>query len=200
MRRWDWSTAVLLIASLLLLSVGLRERALLQDALSKMASLWEETRDLAVYRNALLWDLNQVSLDPPFLVAETDLEVQSTPVVHVQEPSNVVLYFLSPDCPICPTNYDFLNMLAEDGATVFGLAFEPVEREVELHKNKWELRFPVLANPTGSAVDLIPRYGTPTTVVFSQGKVVLLEFGELEPETREFIRSLVQSWPKVLRR
>jgi hypothetical protein len=52
----------------------------------------------------------------------------------------------------------------------------------------------VLVNPRGSAVDIIPRYGTPTLVAIAEEQVVLLEFGELSPEAQDFLRSSSRSW------
>jgi hypothetical protein len=90
------------------------------------------------------------------------------------------------------TNYGFLNDLADAGIPVFGLAFGSGQSAIERHVSEWDVRFPILLDPEGSAVTVVPRYATPTLLVVSQGKVVYLGFGELGPEARTMIRSAAQ--------
>ena len=108
--------------------------------------------------------------------------------------SDVVLYLLSTDCPICPTNYGFLNDLTESGIPVVGLVLGPPEGAVQSHLSEWEVRFPILVNPYGSALDVVPLFGIPTTILIHRGEVAYLEFGELDTKAEETIRPFTRSW------
>ena len=195
MRPMIRANAILYVAILFSLGAGLRERMRLSDAVQEVSSLRDRNGYLETYKKALIRVLNDVELDSPFLAADIGIGSESGGLL-MQEPNNIVLYRLSTDCPICPSNYGFLNDLTDAGVLVIGLAVDSAEAVVERHRSAWDVRFPILVHPRGSAADLVPRYGTPTIVVISHEEVVFLEFGELEPEAQQTLRILTRAWTK----
>ena len=193
MKQTGRTTSILYLAIVLSLGAGLRERLRLNDAISEISVLRERALHLGIHRKALLSRLNEVGLSTPFLTADGEVGLESDGVI-IQEPSQIVLYYLSTECQICPLNYGFLNDLTDSGVPVVGLVFDPAEGAVERHRSEWDVRFPILVNPQGSAVDVVPRYGTPAIVVISQERVAFLEFGELTTKSQEALRSYTASW------
>ena len=187
---------LLSLAVVLALGAGIGARIRLSGAIEEVSTLRNKNELLEIHRRALKDLLNDVELDPPFLAADVAVGLESDGLL-IQEPGNVVLYRLSTDCTACRSNYGFLNDLTEAGVPVIGLAVDSIDAEavVERHQVEWDVRFPILVNSRGSATEVVPRYGTPTTVVISQGKVVFLEFGKLEPEARQALKTLSEAWP-----
>lgn len=184
---------LLISAVVLSLGAGIRERVRLLQAIDDLAEVEERAQYLGTYREALLAQLNRVKLGSPFLTAEVVVGLPEDRALRLDS-GNVVLCYLSTDCPFCPTNYEFLNRLATSGVPVVGLAFDPVEGAVETHHREWNLQFPIFVNPVGTVVEMVPRYGTPTIVVVSQGKVAFLEFGELRDGAQRSLKAIADSW------
>ena len=193
MRVAGWEERVLYSAVLLALGAALRERIRSTDAVQDALALRERSDHLHVYRKALIQRLNEVDMSSPFLAAEFVVGAPGD-VLLPGGSQSVVLYRISTNCPFCPSNYDFLNDLADGGIPVVGLAADTAADVVRRHHFEWNLRFPVLVGPRGSAADAVPRYGTPTMVAISRGAVVFVEFGELEPEARDALRTLTRGW------
>ncbi len=183
------------IGIIVALAAALRAQARLEGALDEQFRLQEEVRNLATYKKALFSQLNELALDPPFLKGQIGAGPVAGEMV-VQEPGNVVLYLISTDCPHSPINYGFLNELVDSGVPVVGLATDTILGALEHHQTDWELRFPVLFLPEGSAARLVPRYGTPTLVVVSDEEVALIEFGELGSEAQDLLKDLTKSWTR----
>lgn len=193
MRRLLGATPILYLAALLSLIAAWKARTRLEDQIRVTYALQEETRRLETHGKALIGVLNEQELTSPFLSADVVVG-GGGPEIVLDPPTNVVLYRLSTRCRYCPANYGFLNELAASGVPVIGLAVDLDPSSVERHRAEWGVRFPVLVHAHGSAVDLVPRYGTPTLVVFSEGRIALLEFGELTPEVRIAVRATTTRW------
>jgi hypothetical protein len=165
-------------------------------ALSEEASsLREANRRLLVHRRALQHQLNRADLVNPFLEADSQVGGGSAPV-RLETPRDIVLCRISTECPHCPENYRFLRELSESGVLVIGLATDTSQAVVERHWMERTMGFPVLVRARGSAIAIVPDYGTPTTVAISQGKVVFLEFGELAVGDQNALRGLTSSWAR----
>lgn len=193
MKRIAWTNALLALAVIFSLAAGLRARIRLGEVIQDVAPLRAENRRLETHKRALLKRLNEPGMSTPFLTADLAVGLESDGLV-IQEPRDVVLYRVSTDCPHCPRNYDILNELADAGVPVIGLAVDTVVAVVEGHRSVWDVRFPILVNPRGAAVDVFPRYATPALVVISQGEVVFLEFGGLNSEGRDALRTMVKGF------
>ena len=191
MRKITGQRGLVCVAILVSIGAALKERLSLNRAMEEMASLRETILHLDTYKKALITHLNGKEIRSPFLEGRIVGGPGPQGPLTV-EPNHGVVYYLSPDCPISSTNYGLLNELADAGVPVFGLVFDSAERAVERHASQWEVGFPILLNPGGSAVDVLPRYGTPTVVVVSQGEVVFLGFGELGSEQEDSVRSAVR--------
>jgi len=163
--------------------------------MDRMSGLRETIVHLDLYKKALIAHLGEADLASPFLKGQDAGGFESAGDLSVDlsvESSNAVLYLLSVRCPISPTNYGFLNTLVDSGVPVFGLAVDDTEEAVKRHLSDWEIRFPILVNPEGSATGVVPRFATPTIVVVSQGKVVWLDFGELLPEAQDVLKAALR--------
>ena len=186
-------TFLLSLAFIVALGAGISERVLLLDAYEEVAFAREGIRRLSHHKKALLSTLNDVELGSPFLTAEV-VAGSSLDGLVLQDPSDILLYLLSTDCPHCSKNYHFLNDLAESGVPVIGLATDTIVDVIATHQSEHDVRFPILFDPRGSAMDLLPGYATPTLVVVANREVVFVEFGELQTEDQERLRALTAGW------
>ena len=193
MRRIPWANTLLGLALVFSFGAGFRARASLERMERELSALGEENRNLGIHKDALRKHLNASGFGSPFLTA--DLAVGSgMSEFLVDDPRDVILYRISTSCPFCSAQYDLLNDLADSGVFVVGLATDTAVGMVEQHAEEWNLRFPILIGPGGTAVDKVPQYGTPTLVVIRGQEVVFLEFGEIVPEVRESLKTLGTGW------
>ena len=187
---------LLFFSFVLALGAGIRERISLLSAYEEMSSLRDDISRVMLHKKVLLHSLNSVELGSPFLEAEAEAGSDLDELV-IQEPSDVVLYLLSTQCPHSPKNYGFLNSLADAGVPVVGLATDSIASAIVSHRSEHEVRFPILFDPQGSALEVVPGYATPALVVVAGQEVVFVEFGELQVEDQERLRALTSrgGWP-----
>ncbi len=195
MRRLGKSDVLLFLAFVLSLGANLKTRSKLNHQIQEDASLREENQYLEFFKQALIKVLNDKK--PSSLSHTADLGVgMATEGPLIGDSGSVVLYRLAADCPVCPLNYGLLNELSGLGVPVVGIAVSATKAEVERHRAEWDVEFPILVNPQGSAVEMVPRYGTPTIVVISKGEVVFLEFGALAPVAERTLRAITGMWAR----
>ena len=184
---------LLYLALTVSLAAGLREGVRLHETIEEVSSLRDRVHSLDTYKKALLKHLSNMQLTPPFLTADVGFGPDSDGFL-LEERVNAVLYLLSTECPVCPRNYPFLNTLSNSGVTVIGLAVDSTAVAVEKHISEWKISFPILVDPKGSAVEIVPRYATPTTVAVSREEVVFLEVGVMDPDSQRTLESITRAW------
>ena len=192
MKPKDLPGLLLIRAFLLLLGSGVRNRIRFLSVEEELALVHRENRRLVTHKQALLHVLNQRALKPPVLEAE--VVVGSPRGIQFPNPTHLVLYALSTDCPICPKNYPFLDSLAGLGYPVLGLATDSAEASVRDHVLETGIVFPILVNAHGSLLDRIPKLVVPTLITVRNGEIGFLEFGELGSEAKEVLRSDLREW------
>ena len=137
--------------------------------------------------------LNEWDLSPPFVEAEAVIWRESLDPSAL-DLGSAIFYLLSTECPFSPANYPLLNRLAKSGVPVVGVAVERSPDMVARYAEEWDLSFPVLVGASGSAIDRLPSFQTPTLLLASGGEVILVEFGKLSPGSSDFVEAIATSW------
>ena len=103
--------------------------------------------------------------------------------VQVPGDQPTLVYVLDADCAACDINYDFLRRLADAaGGRVHGVSLEDEPLRIREYSQSQRLNFPTLVSVTGGLHPLLPRHGTPITVLVAQGEVATIISGRLSPE------------------
>jgi hypothetical protein len=182
------SAFLLLTIALLAVTAG-RERHALQQIRDFALELQTEAALAEDYKRALVAVVNDREAGSgPLLVSERSVGSSEARVV-IDDASDLVLYRFATACPFSHLNYEILNELHRSGVPVFGVAVDTAEDDVRAIADQGIIEFPVLFHPQGRAMTRMPRYGTPTTVWIRGEKVVLLEFGQLNPAAEIRLRA-----------
>lgn len=100
-------------------------------------------------------------------------------------------YSLWTRCQVCPQNFDAIRELDEISSADFDVvAFSLDDSLPELveYADRFELGIPILQAPTGAITELTPRFGTPFTLVVSDGCVVAGMSGTYDADQLEQLR------------
>jgi hypothetical protein len=115
-------------------------------------------------------------------------DVTGDSVVTLDTPSDGIYYVLQSTCPVCPRNFPALHELsaaAHDRFLVAAVSLVDSLNELESYGRKHSLAIPLLQAPAGGFVDLLPKYGTPFTIVVSGGCIVAADGGVLTAQQIE---------------
>ncbi len=171
-----------------------------RDQSDEMRLLEETAGSLSRDRAALWQHLIAHPLASPFLVGATAVTGE---LLNVAEPNDGVYMLMAETCPACPRNYPFLNELhiSRGGFDVVGMVlsndlpamylstFESLSR----HVTDLEVLFPVVFEPTGSLLEVVPLWGTPLVLVFSDGEPTYMAVGALSDGQKADIREILGS-------
>lgn len=101
-----------------------------------------------------------------------------------------VYYLLDSRCPVCPLNYDLLEELFSAGVFVIGLSRGDDAYSLMTHSQEHGVAFPIVMQPEGGLMDIMPAYGTPLALVFVDGKLTSLFGGAIEGRRAADLRTL----------
>jgi len=163
-----------------------RDNAHLRNALHIQT---QTARRLRSARAGLLDAMSRVPVDSGGLQG-TDYVSGDT--VNLSAAPDGVYYVIHPDCPACALNLPFLRQASKRfPGWVLGIA--PVGREqLAEYSQRHALNFPLLGDPKGRIVDLLPRNVTPITAIVVDGSLMSLIPGKLAEEDEEVILSLLR--------
>lgn len=119
------------------------------------------------------------------------LESPSRRPFAIEPVDTLVLYVFGARCPFSLKSIPFLNELHAAGVSVVGVGLDNEPRLSESFARAAEVEFPILASPSGSAIEVVPREAAPLTAVFLGGELRTLLLGPLEEEQRESLVRMI---------
>lgn len=109
--------------------------------------------------------------------------------VTVAADSAVILYVVESSCAACELNYEFLREIeARAPGSVVAVSLRDPADVLARYALARKLNFPVVAQPKGPLLALIPRHGTPITLVARNHHLVAIMPGRLSTDQRAAIR------------
>lgn len=145
---------------------------------------------VAAERGALLLHLTTHSLvgSGPFL---DGFDVKDGKQMVLDSTQDGLYYLMSSSCSICADNYAFLNRLRHDSDyTVVGLAPRDAVTELRSSIGEGRVQFPVVLQPSGRVMQIMPLYGAPLTVVVDSGRVKYFVAGVFDHEQKAVIQAI----------
>ena len=172
-------------------------RSVVAEVRLEQQAMQDSVRSVSREREVLWKHLVDHSLTGHFLrgrIAPTGEMVDDRDVV------DGVYMLMAERCGACPENYGFLNELsAVHHLNVVGLVpsagvparFQSTFESLSEHVTEHELRFPVVFEPSGSLLEVMPLWGTPLTLVFSEGELTYMVVGVFTEAQRARIREIL---------
>jgi hypothetical protein len=186
------STALLAGCVVLISAMGTKGYELSERARSEADELTNEVRELRQLQRGLLELVNAAVPETPTL-AGIDV-VGSSAFDHVQ-PAGTVIYAFGTHCPWSPANVEILNELHRRGLNVVGLVRTEPRRSVEVFARSHAAEFPILAEPSGPVLDLLPRGATPLTATLGIDGVNTIWLGPIDEGRRTVLEALIPGSP-----
>lgn len=144
----------------------------------------ESARDALLVQH-LSYHVRSQSLDGPEFLAGMDAVADTA--VSMRHPTDGVYYLTSPDCPWTPRGYPVLTEIANRGIPVIGVALADDRQSLREHLAAYALPNLVIAAPSGSLFDAIPKYGSPFLVAVRDGRIVAFRAGVLQSSDVAFL-------------
>lgn len=182
-----WLIAAFVLSNLLFATAQTISRAELRRASENLATTQDLLRQAQLDRRHLFHKIASIPLEGEFLTGTLASDAHT---MKVEKPQTGIYYLMNSSCGVCPRNYDFLVRASKRGLFVVGLAPNDNFEALRGHVARNELSLPVLYEPGGALMDMIPLYGTPLTLVFRGSELVHLRGGVLTSEDQEVILAL----------
>jgi hypothetical protein len=138
----------------LISSMGYKIHELGERVRSETDELSNEIRELEQLQGGLL-DL--VNADAPDTRSLSGTNVLGGGAFEEVPVAGTVIYAFGTHCPWSPANVEILNELHRRGLNVIGLVPTEPLRSVEVFARSHGVEFPILAEPSGPVLDLLPR-------------------------------------------
>jgi hypothetical protein len=91
----------------------------------------------------------------------------------------LLLYVMDTRCSGSAVNIPALNDLHGSGMSVVAISFDDQVEDLSEFSRTHSIAFPVLGKPEGRSLDVLPRNGTPVTVLVSRDRVVSYLAGQI---------------------
>lgn len=183
------SVAIPLGLTAVVLALAVRASILdqrLKEQSLEVGQLAEERSEARSLAEGFLRMLETLTLDGPDIVGQLPASGRQKAFDAIDDG---VVYLLRTHCPVSRRNLTFLDDLYEAGATVVGIA--PGERKatVALYSEREAIRFPLLAEPDGRIIRILPGNVVPVTALILEGRIAEVWLGELRSDRRERLRT-----------
>lgn len=100
-----------------------------------------------------------------------------------------LVYTIAPQCPVCALNLPFLNQISsENPGSVIGVSSAPADETLR-YVTANRVAFPVLVNPVGGAMKVLPRHATPVLLIIAEARLAALFSGRLNATEQSFVRT-----------
>ncbi len=114
----------------------------------------------------------------PWTIAGFDVVGEERVEFHFAELD--IIYKLRTNCRFSSENVPILNRMRRDGYRVLGVVPDDSRAAVRIFSETHRTEFPVVAEPDGVGMSILPRRATPLTVRLLEGEIVDLMLGALD--------------------
>lgn len=147
---------LLLVDAFVLFAVAVRQSNVITDLRDAQRDITSRFRSVERERGAFEKLLKRLPLTPSPVLAGYDVTADS--MVQFND-MTAAIYILSPGCAACAINLPLLNETARSmDLRVIAVAFTTDISELEVYARDHQLAFPLLANPMGTVLNVIPRH------------------------------------------
>jgi hypothetical protein len=160
----------------LTIALALKTHQLGQALIDERSNRPQEIREAEQIGRALRERLHALRPPPLSLMGR---ESTSNQKFSIEAVDSIVLYYFGPMCPFSSGNVPFLNRLHGAGVDVVGIAPEEQRPAIVAFARTSGTDFPLLTEPTGEVIDVLPRGAVPLTAVFLNGRMEALWLGPL---------------------
>jgi hypothetical protein len=191
--RFKGTAAIFLVATVVLLWV---QSWMLHEARAHLIGVERDLRSAKAHTAALRVDLLAVlerfePVPPGSLGRQVSADAASAKGIDLA--ANQLVYLLSTACGKCPANFPILGELERrHPGSVVAVSIADSAPALAEYVAKHELPFPAYALSEGWLYEMLPRHGTPVTILIRDGHLFDLASGLLTSEqAREFALHVV---------